>query len=55
VTDLLSLIYVEHGLHLVLEMMFSLGNAQTLRLIFFMKTAHYYIGDCLLINEVGLV
>ena len=20
-----------------------------------MKTAHYYIGDCLLINEVGLV
>ena len=56
VTDLLSLIYVEHGLHFVLEMMFFLGNAQTLDW-FFMKTAHYCItmGDCLLINEVGLV
>ena len=54
-TDLLSLIYVEHGLHLVLEMMFFLGESTNPKTDFFMKTAHYYIGDCLLINEVGLV
>jgi len=35
-TDLLSLIYVEHGLHFVLEMMFFFGgNAQTLDWFFY--------------------